>query len=96
MKAILPLILALATTGLFVSCDKAEHDRKQALEKQADSLETQAKAERKAGEARADAVEANKPVVVDQVNRQAEAERKAAEDAARELERKAAATRDQK
>lgn len=97
MKRILPVLLLVTATTLVTSCDsKGERDRKNALEKQADSLEAEAKAARKTAEARADAVEANKPIVKDQVDKAADAERKAGEEAARELEKKAAATRELK
>jgi hypothetical protein len=97
MKKLLPLFLALTIPSIFVACDsKGERDRKNALEKQADSLEVQADATRKTAEARADAVEANKPIIKDQVDQAANAERKAGEAAADNLEKKAEATRDLK
>jgi len=97
MKITLPLVLAFTMTTFFVSCDsKGERQREQALEKQADSLEVEAQAARKTAEARADAIEANKPIVTDQVDRAAETERKAGEAVAKDLEKKAEATRELK
>ena len=82
----------------FAACDsKQENQREKALEGQADSLENQADATRKAGERKADAIEDTKTNADrGQKEQAADATRKATENKADALENKADATREQK